>query len=128
MKLFPILALCAGAASAQDISSNGYSQHEFNVIKREIFKMIKDPQSLILTRLWVESTESHLHMICGAANAKNSFGAYAGEQAFTATYDEKLETVKYLETVSDDFTLDDLLSDCFEYGMTWQQFERIDIE
>lgn len=128
MRLFLIFLLCTGAASAQDFSPNGYSQHDFVVIKREISKIVKDQKSLIMTRLWVESTESHLHMICGAANAKNSFGAYAGERAFTATYDKNHGVVEYLKTVSDDLTLDDLLADCFEYGMTWEQFERIDIE
>lgn len=122
-----LIALGSSISSqSSERSAVGYSAQDQSAIARALSKRARDPSSIVLTRLWMEHTASQYRMICGAVNGKNAFGGYTGEQAFTATFDTKTQTLNYLRLVSDEFSLDDLLHDCMKFGMSLDQFERID--
>ncbi len=128
MKLFPILVLCAGAASAQDHSTKTFSEHDFQVVKRSISLLARDPESIVVTRLWVQEGKFEYKVICGAVNAKNAYGGYTGEQLFTAMYAVNEEHIEHIKFADQDISPQAIVYGCKDRGMLHEQFQRIDVE
>ncbi|MBH0112708.1 hypothetical protein I5E68_07055 [Novosphingobium sp. YJ-S2-02] len=61
-------------------SCTSKEQRAADVLKADVANKMKDPESSRFSKL-----KFHLSMLCGEVNAKNSFGAYAGAEPFTAS-------------------------------------------
>lgn len=85
LKRFAILGACliyAGQASSYEViddSQNTFSQDDINKIANLLDVDLRDPKSLQLRKLKLNSTET---VICGEMNAKNGFGGYVGYVPF----------------------------------------------
>ncbi len=86
------LALSACVSSVPSVPPNltgkpiiyALSAPELSVVKRDVVKGLKDPESAILDdRILASSVEGDRSVhVCGAINAKNSLGGYTGRKPF----------------------------------------------
>jgi len=83
------LALLAGCQTAPQTAAiepgaaYTLSESEQAAVKRGVIAMLKDPESARFEGLRASKDSEGVVMVCGYVNARNSFGGYAGNQAFT---------------------------------------------
>ncbi|SLN38494.1 hypothetical protein AQS8620_01456 [Aquimixticola soesokkakensis] len=120
-----IFSLPNSAASADE---TGLSPQGKSIIERHLKKYVRDPSSLVITRLWIEDADLVPLMACGAFNAKNAFGGYSGETMFQTMYDA--DSGELTDTIIEDDvnTARSIALSCQAFGLTEDDFKRIDLE
>ena len=88
-------------------------------IKEDVSKDFKDPSSAVLRNVVLKTHAEGDKIICGAVNAKNSYGAYSGFTTFMSLgiWDKE----NYSSTL---FTMDDNNTDTVIYWMCALTFPK----
>lgn len=83
MYLCALLVVSVGATAATPVDSRPASQSELAMLKTALEGQLKDPYSAKFRNVKVgPKSPAGMYTACGMVNAKNSYGAYAGEEPF----------------------------------------------
>lgn len=96
LALLFVIVFVGSAAIYHHSGEKGYSMNDEDAIVREISRHLKDPSSAIVNKLLIIPTSYGTAEVCGSINGRNSYGAYVGDQLFSATYTFETKRLSYV--------------------------------